>query len=183
MGHRQRRRGPQGRRQGTGNAERFSSAGEEGRPAQPGNRPRHGVSVLARSPLRDIASGVVSLAAGWDRAVRREPAEEIRRHPAAELRDAAMEGALGGAARRGPLLDRPGRADLSRGQPAHQAVRVLGVADRRGAPPPPRCAVSGRSVHTAEGHAASGEGRASTSLIRTSPGGIRNGNWSSTSAS
>ena len=41
--------------------------------------------------------------------------------------------ALGRAARRRPLLVGSGVRDLPRRQPAHQAVRVLGVADRAGA--------------------------------------------------
>ena len=41
-------------------------------------------------------------------------------------------GAVGRAARRRPVLDRPRRARVPGRQPAHQAVRVLGVAHRRG---------------------------------------------------
>ena len=66
---------------------------------------------------------------------------------------------LAGAARRRALLDRPGRLDLPRRQPAHQAVRVLGVADRRGDPRPPRDDLPGRGVHPAEGDGAAGQGR------------------------
>ena len=47
---------------------------------------------------------------------------------------------VGCAGGRLPLLDRPGRDDLPRRQPAHQGVRVLGVGDRRHqARPPARC--------------------------------------------
>ena len=47
-------------------------------------------------------------------------------------------------------LDRPRRAHLPGRQPAHQAVRVLGVADRRRAGRAPRRALPGRGVHPPE---------------------------------
>ena len=52
---------------------------------------------------------------------------------------------MGGAPRRRRVLDRPGRDRVPRRQPPHQAVRVLGVADRPG--PPPR---TPRSIFLAE---------------------------------
>ena len=100
--------------------------------ARAGDRDGPGVSVLARSSVRDRASRVVPLAARRDGPVRREPAEEISGHPSAEFRDRAVAGIVGGAQERGPVLDRPGRPHLPRRQPAHQALRLLGVAHRRG---------------------------------------------------
>ena len=47
-------------------------------------------------------------------------------------------GAVGRAARRRALLGRPRREGLPRRQPAHEAVRLLGVAHRRGARRAPR---------------------------------------------
>ncbi len=47
-----------------------------------------------------------------------------------DLRVARMGGALAGAARRGPVLGRAGRADLPRRQSAHETLCVLGVDDR-----------------------------------------------------
>ena len=50
----------------------------------------------------------------------------------------AMPVAVARAARRRPVLGRARREDLPRRQPAHQAVPVLGVADRRGPGAAPR---------------------------------------------
>ena len=47
------------------------------------------------------------------------------------LRERRLGRPVGGARRRRPVLDRPGRHDLPRRQPPHQGVRVLGVDDRR----------------------------------------------------
>ena len=49
----------------------------------------------------------------------------------AQLRDRGLAGLVGGAGRGLPVLDRAGRHDLPRRQPAHQGVPVLGVGDRR----------------------------------------------------
>ena len=87
-----------------------------------------------------------------------------------------------GAARR-PALDRPRRADLPGRQPAHQAGRVLGVADRRGPADRPRRAVPGRGVHPAGDDARRSARSASTSPTRTSPGATRSGSSRSTSPS
>ena len=57
------------------------------------------------------------------------------------------DGPLRRGAARGPALDRPRRQDLSRRQPAHQAARLLGVADRtgQGQPIPTCCSCPRRS--------------------------------------
>ena len=49
-----------------------------------------------------------------------------------------LGGAVGGVPRPRPLLGVAGRQRVPRRQPPHQAVRVLGVADRRGPRAPPR---------------------------------------------
>ena len=59
--------------------------------------------------------------------------------------------AVDGAARRGAALGRPRCAHLPGRQPAHQAVRVLGMADRRGARRSPRRGVPRRGVHASGG--------------------------------
>ena len=60
-------------------------------------------------------------------------------------------GALWNAlARRGPVLDRPGREDFPRRQPSHKALPVLGVAHPRGSASPPRRDLSGRSLYATE---------------------------------
>ena len=61
--------------------------------------------------------------------------------------------AVGGAPRRRRVLDRPRRHRVPGRQPPHQALRVLGVADRARPPPPPRGHLPGRGVHPARGHA------------------------------
>jgi starch synthase (maltosyl-transferring) len=63
-----------------------------------------------------------------------------------------------GAARRA-ALDRARRAHLPRGQPAHQAVRLLGVAHRGGQVDRARRPVPGRGVHPAGDHARAGADR------------------------
>ena len=56
-------------------------------------------------------------------------------------------------------LGRARGADLPRRQPAHQAVRLLGVAHRGDPPRPPRRPVPGRGVHAPARHAATGQAR------------------------
>ena len=68
-------------------------------------------------------------------------------------------GAVAGAARRHALLDRSRRPHLPRRQPAHQDVRLLGVADRRGARARSRRHLPVRGVHAADGDALPREGR------------------------
>ena len=55
-----------------------------------------------------------------------------------------LAGLWAGAARRRARLDRARRADLPRGQPAHEADAVLGVADRGGRASTPTCSSSPR---------------------------------------
>ena len=69
--------------------------------------------------------------------LRREPAQEVRGHLPLRLRVRGLAGLVDGAARRRPFLDRSGRAHLQGRQPAHEAVRLLGVVDRLRATP--RC--------------------------------------------
>ena len=115
--------------------------------------------MLARPSLAQAASGMVPLAAGRLDQVCREPAEEIRGHrqPGFQLRRAHR--AVGGVARRHPVLGRARRAHLPRRQSAHQAVSVLGMADPRGAGRAPRRVVPGGSLHPAEDHEGAGQAR------------------------
>ena len=62
--------------------------------------------------------------------VRREPAQEVPGHLSLRFRVRRLARPVGGAQERRPVLDRPRRQDLPRRQPAHQAVPLLGVADR-----------------------------------------------------
>ena len=87
----------------------------------------------ARPTIRTCkrASGVVPQAARRHDPVRREPAEEVPGHLSVRLRDRRLARAVGGAARAcSTFWIGAGRAHLPRRQPAHQAVRVLGVGDR-----------------------------------------------------
>ena len=94
-------------------------------------RPRHRLPVLARPPLGEGAPGVVPPPARRHHPVRREPAQEVPGHLPARLRDARTGAALWDELReRLPVLDRAGRPHLPRRQPAHQALRLLGVGDR-----------------------------------------------------
>ena len=69
------------------------------------------------------------------------------------------------------LLDLPRGADLPGRQPPHQADRLLGVADRRGAGRPSRGAVPGRGVHPARRSWPAWPRPASARATPTSPGG------------
>ena len=64
-----------------------------------------------------------------------------------------------------------GRHDLPRRQPAHQAVRVLGVVHRAIKRAPPRGDLPRRGVHPPEADVRAREARASPSRTPTSPGG------------
>ena len=64
-------------------------------------------------------------------------------------KDTRSRGAVGGVQGDPRLLDRARREDLPRRQPAHQAVRVLGVDHPRRAGRPPRRRLPRRGVHPA----------------------------------
>ena len=89
--------------------------------------------VLARPPVADRAPGVVPPSPGRDAEVRGEPAEALPGHLQRQLRLRGLARSVEGAARRRARLGRARRHRLPRRQPAHEAARVLGVADRRGA--------------------------------------------------
>ena len=63
--------------------------------------------------------------------IRRKPAQEIPGHLPPQLRDPSLGVTLGRAQEVDHLLGRAGGAHLPGGQPPHQAVLLLGVADRR----------------------------------------------------
>ena len=129
------------------------------RHARPRDRPRHRVPDGARPSVRDGAPGVVPAPTGRDDPVRREPAEEIPGHLPVRLRDRRLAGAVGRAPRCLPVLARPGHPDLSGRQPAHQALRVLGMADRRRQARLPGDDLPRRGVHAAERPVPAGQDR------------------------
>jgi starch synthase (maltosyl-transferring) len=89
--------------------------------------------------------------------VRGEPAQEVPGHLQRQLGHRGLAGALAGAAGGRAALGAPRRPRLPRRQPAHEAVRVLGVADRgdprRGA----RRRLPRRGVHEGRGDALAGK--------------------------
>ena len=132
VGDRRRRGRPQGHparaRHARGLPARWSR--EAARPRHR-DRARHRVPVRARPPLREGAPGVVPPAArrhacSTPRTRRRSTRTSTR----STSRREDWRGAVGRAQERVRPLDRAGRDDLPRRQPAHQAVRVLGMGDR-----------------------------------------------------
>ena len=89
--------------------------------------------VLGRPPVAERAPGVVPPPPRRDAQVRREPAQALPGHLQRQLGLRGLARTLGRAAGRGPALGRLRRQGVPRRQPAHQAVAVLGVADRAGA--------------------------------------------------
>ena len=99
-----------------------------GRPASAGSggRAGHRVPGVAGPSVGEGAPGVVPAAAGRHDPVRGEPAEALRGHLPVRLRVGGLARPVDGTRRGRPLLDRPGRAHLPRGQPAHQAASRSG---------------------------------------------------------
>ena len=94
--------------------------------------------------------------------VRREPAEEVPGHLPDRVRQRRSGGArcpVARLARRLPDLDRSRHPDLPGRQPAHQADRLLAVADRRGPARAPRRDLPLRGLHPPQDDAHAGQGR------------------------
>ena len=89
--------------------------------------------VLAGPPVAEGASRVVQPPSRRDAQVRGEPAQALPGHLQRQLRVRGLARALAGAPRRRARLGRARRHRVPRRQPAHEARRVLGVADPRGA--------------------------------------------------
>ena len=106
--------------------------------------------------------------------VRREPAEAVSGHLPASISTPTRGTSLWDALRRRhPLLGRARRAHLSRGQPAHQELPLLGVGDCRGPAALPRRDLPVGGVHPAEGDAVTWPSSGSRSPTHTSPGATR----------
>ena len=123
------------------------------------DRARHRVAMLARSSVRQRASGVVPAASGRHAAVRRESAEEVRGHLSVRLRERGLARPVARGQSDIRLLDRAGRAHLPGRQSAHQAVRAVGMADRRDQAGASGRDLPGRGLHAAEDHAPAGQAR------------------------
>ena len=113
-----------------GTAEDFRDFIAAGRRAGPGGGDGPGAAVRAGPPVGDRAPGVVHHPGRRQHRVRGEPAEEVPGHLPAELRQ-RPGGHPGRDAAGGAALGRRGHPDLPGGQPAHQAVRLLALADLR----------------------------------------------------
>ena len=113
-----------------GHVRRLRRLRRPGRRTRPGGGARPGPAVRARPPLGDHQSGMVHHPQRRHDRVRGEPAEEVPGHLPAELRQ-RPEGHLRRDPPGGAGLDRPRGQDLPGRQPAHQAGRILGMADRR----------------------------------------------------
>ena len=123
------------------------------------DRARLRAQLLARPPLAARASGLVPPPPGRHAQVRREPAQALPGHLQPELRQRGLAGALGGAARRHPALGRPRRHRVPGRQPAHEADRILGVADRGCPEAAPGDGLPRRGVHAPRAHGDAREGR------------------------
>ena len=145
-----------------------SRAGHDGRPAiadrhrpraRDGRGARHRAQRVGRPPVADRAPGVVPAAPRRHDQVRREPAQEVPGHLQLQLGHAGVAGAVGGVAADLAGVGRRRREGVPRRQPAHQAVPVLGVADRRGPQGRPRRDLPGGGVHAPRRDAGAGEAR------------------------
>src|SRR6266581_4946669 len=114
------------------------------------SRTRFRHSIVAGPPLAGPASRLVPLPARRLDPLRREPAEEISGYRQSGFLLRRPGRALERAVRHRAVLDRSGRAYLPRRQSSHQAVRILGMADPRGANAASRRDLPGRGVHPAE---------------------------------
>ena len=138
LGHRRARRRPRRHPSRPGRPGRLQGPGVGRGRAPDGRGARPGLPVLTRSPLGHRAPRLVPPPSRRVDPVRREPAQALPGHLPARLRDPGLARAVGRAGRRHPVLVRAGGQRLPGGQPPHQAVRLLGVADRRDPPAPSR---------------------------------------------
>ena len=157
-----------GRRQGGRPRRRAPGAGHgRGRPLAVRHRARarhgrlHGLrhQRVRRPPVAGRAPGVVPPPPGRDAQVRGEPAQALPGHLQRQLGVRGLARPVGGMAADLPVLGRRRREGLPRRQPAHEAVRVLGVADRGGPQGRPRRDLPGRGVHPPRRHARAGQAR------------------------
>ena len=115
-----------------GTLDDFDALRRGGARARHGDRARLRAAVLARPSVGEGASRLVPHPARRHDQVRRESAEEVSGHLSAQLLVRRSRRSSGTRCRDVSLFwIEPRREDLSRRQSAHEAVRVLGVGDRR----------------------------------------------------
>ncbi len=159
VGDRQRARRPRRDRSGARHRQAVRAARQGREEARHRDRARLRHPVLARPSVADRAPGVVPPSPGRDAEVRGEPAEALPGHLQRQLRLRGLARSVEGAARRRARLGRARRHRLPRRQPAHEAARVLGVADRRGARRESRRDLPLGGVHAADDDDDAREGR------------------------
>ena len=91
---------------------------------------RSRVPGITRPPMGARTSPMVPAPARRIYRVCRKPAETLRRHLPDRLRHRGSRRPVAGAPRRRPVLDRARDPGVPCRQPSHQALRLLGVADR-----------------------------------------------------
>src|SRR5260221_2548750 len=106
--------------------------------------------MFARPSLAESPSAMVQAAPRRLDALCGKSAEEIRGYRQSGLRVRRRGRTVECAARRGPVLDRPGGEDFSGRQSPYKAVSVLGMADPSGSTSPSRWDLPGGGVHAAE---------------------------------
>ena len=160
VGDRRGGRRPRCRGAGTGHPRGLRTLRRRRPAVRPGGGPRPCAAGVAGSSVGQAAPGMVPPPARRNDQVRGESAQEVPGHLPDRLRVAfGLAPAVAGDRGRRRRLDRARCPDLSRGQPAHQAVPVLGMADRGDSPPPPRRGLPGRGLHAAEADVLPREGR------------------------
>ncbi len=117
------------------------------------------IQCSADHPWLHEHPGVVPPPPRRDAQVRREPAQALPGHLQRQLGVARLAGPVACPARRDAAVGGVRGEGVPRRQPAHQAVRVLALADRRGPRARPRGGVPGRGVHPPLGDAPPGQDR------------------------
>ncbi len=115
--------------------------------------------VLPRPPLAEASTRTGSTGGPTARSSTPRTRPSVPGHLQRQLRHRGLARALERAPRRRAALGRSGRHGVPRRQPAHEADRLLGVADRRGAGGPSRDGLPGRGVHAPGADGDAREGR------------------------
>ena len=157
--HRRRDRGPRRDPPRARHRRGLPRARRDGGRARPRRRAGPRDQLLARPPVAQGAPGVVLPAPRRHAQVRREPAQEVPGHLQRQLRLRRLAQPVGRPAGRHAPLGRSRREGLPRRQPAHEALRLLGVAHQGDPGDRPRRDLPGRGLHAARGHARAGQDR------------------------
>ncbi len=157
--HRRRDRGPRRHPPRARHRRGVPRARRHGQRARHRHRAGPRDQLLARPPVAQGAPRVVLPPPRRHAQVRREPAQEVPGHLQRQLRVRRLAQPLGRAAGRRAPLGRSRREGLPRRQPAHEALRLLGVAHQGDPRDRPRRDLPGRGLHPPLGHARAGQDR------------------------